>query len=99
MNKQQVISLATLAGNQEYTVLYHKAKDMVELKVGGTSLRLAATTFFMMNEMMRKAAAKLVMQTELQHILRVESALISDLRVPDKKPAGAIVSLKSLQHV
>lgn len=40
---------------------------MIELEVGGTSLRFEARNFFMMNEMLRKAAAKLVMQTELHH--------------------------------
>ncbi|ADI30893.1 hypothetical protein [Methylotenera versatilis] len=56
-----------MAGNQECKVLYNKAKDMIELEVGGTSLRFEARNFFMMNEMLRKAAAKLVMQTELHH--------------------------------
>ena len=67
MKKQLIISQAKLAGNQECKVLYHKAKDMIELEVGGTSLRFEARNFFMMNEMLRKAAAKLVMQTELHH--------------------------------
>jgi hypothetical protein len=49
-------------------VLYNKAKDMIELEIGGTSLRLNARNFFMMSAMLRKAAAKLVMQTELQHV-------------------------------
>ncbi|MDI1297617.1 MAG: hypothetical protein PSV17_04470 [Methylotenera sp.] len=67
MKKQLIISQAKLAGNQECKVLYNKAKDMIELEVGGTSLRFEARNFFMMNEMLRKAAAKLVMQTELHH--------------------------------
>lgn len=58
-----VMSKTKLSGNQECKVLYHQEKDMVELEVGGTTLKLAAVNFFMMNEMMRKAAAKLVMQT------------------------------------
>ena len=69
MSKQQIISQAKLAGDEECKVLYNKAKDMVELEIGGTSLRFEACNFFMMNEMMRKAAAKLVMQTELHHAL------------------------------
>jgi hypothetical protein len=69
MSKQQIISHAKLAGNEECKVLYNKANNIVELEVGGTSLRFEACNFFMMNEMMRKAAAKLVMQTELRHIL------------------------------
>ena len=69
MSKQQIISQAKLAGTEECKVLYNKAKDIVELEVGGTSLRFDACNFFMMNEMMRKAAAKLVMQTEFRHVL------------------------------
>lgn len=38
---------------------------MVEIELGGTSLRFEARSFIMVNEMMRKAAAKLVMQTQL----------------------------------
>jgi hypothetical protein len=57
-----------LAGNEECKVLYNKAKDMIELEIGGTSLRLNARNFFMMSEMLRKAAAKLVMKTKLQHV-------------------------------
>jgi hypothetical protein len=67
MKKQLIISQATLASDQECKVLYNKSKDMIELEVGGTSLRFDAQNFFMMSEMLRKAAAKLVMQTELHH--------------------------------
>lgn len=67
MSKQMIISQARFVDNEECKVLYNKAKDMVELEVGGTSLRFEAGNFFMMNEMMRKAAAKLIMQTELRH--------------------------------
>ncbi|ACT49016.1 hypothetical protein [Methylotenera mobilis] len=65
MSKQLVISQAKLVGNEDCKVLYNKAKDIVELEIGDTSLRLEARNFFMMSEMMRKAVAKLVMQTEL----------------------------------
>lgn len=65
MNQQQIISQAQLGENAQCKVLYNKAKDMVEIEVGGTSLRFEARNFMMMSEMMRKAAAKLVMQTEL----------------------------------
>lgn len=71
MNRQLIISQAKLAGNEECKVFYNKTKDMVELEVGGTSLRFAVSNFFMMHEMMRKAAAKLVMKTELHHTLNV----------------------------
>lgn len=67
MSKQMIISQARFDDNEECKVLYNKAKDMVELEVGGTSLRFEASNFFMMSEMMRKAAAKLIMQTELRH--------------------------------
>ncbi len=51
-------------------MLYNKANDIVELEIGGVSLRFEARNFFMMNEMLRKAAAKLVMETELNHVVR-----------------------------
>lgn len=63
--KQQTISQATLASNEQCKVLYHQHSDMVVLEIGGTSLMLEASNFMMMNEMMRKAAAKLVMQVSL----------------------------------
>jgi hypothetical protein len=68
--RQQIISQAKLAGNEVCKVLYNKAKDIVELEIGGVSLRFEARNFFMMNEMLRKAAAKLVMETELNHVVR-----------------------------
>jgi len=68
MSKQLIISQAKLTGNEDCKVLYNKAKDIVELEIGGTSLRLEVRNFFMMNEMMRKAVARLVMQTELHQV-------------------------------
>lgn len=67
MSKSLVISQAKLLSNEQCKVLYNKGQDIVELEIGGTTLRIKACNFFMMNEMMRKAAAKLVMQTELLH--------------------------------
>ena len=67
MDKQLIISQAKLAGNGDCKVLYNEDKDMIELEIGGTSLRFEARNFFMMNEMFRRAAAKLIMQTELRH--------------------------------
>lgn len=61
----QIISQAQLADNALCKVLYNKAKDKVELEIGGTSIRLEDRHFFLMNEMLRKAAARLAMQTEL----------------------------------
>ena len=61
MNRLQVISQGTLGDNEQCKVIYHQRSDMVVLEVGSTSLKLDASNFMMMNEMMRKAAAKLVM--------------------------------------
>lgn len=79
--RKQVMCKTRLAGNEECKVLYHQEKDLVELEVGGTSLKLAASNFFMINEMMRKAAAKLVMQTELKMGL-------PDVELEDQAPLG-----------
>lgn len=65
MHRQLITKQAVLAENKECKVLYNSAKDIVEIEIGGTSLRFEARSFFMMNEMLRKAAARLVMQTEL----------------------------------
>jgi len=65
MNSAKVMSRATLPNNEQYQVTYNAQKDTVELEIGGISLRLNASKFMMMNEMMRKAAARLVMQTEV----------------------------------
>ena len=46
MSRQQIISQARLTGNEECKVLYNKAKDMVELEIGGISLRFEARNFF-----------------------------------------------------
>ncbi len=89
MSRPLIISQAKLAGNEECKVLYNKSKDMVELEVGGTSLRFAASNFFMMNEMMRKAAAKLVMQTELHQTLNV---------LADAKFQAKLLMQKELHH-
>ena len=35
MSRQQIISQARLAGNEECKVLYNKAKDIVELEISG----------------------------------------------------------------
>lgn len=66
MNKPQVMGQATLLGDAQCKVIYSQRSDMVVLEVGGTSLRLATCNFMMMHEMMRKAAARLVMQTNIK---------------------------------
>lgn len=65
MSKAKVISKTTLSGNELYKVIYNRHQDMVVLEIGGTSVKLNASNFMMMNEVMRKAAARLVMQTEI----------------------------------
>jgi hypothetical protein len=59
------MSRATLPGNELYKVIYNQRQDTVVLEIGGTSLKLNASNFMRMNEMMRKAAARLVMQTDV----------------------------------
>ncbi len=65
MRQQLLLSQVNLNEKEKCKVLYHKAKDIIELEIGGISLRLESRKFFMMNEMLRKAAARLAMQTEL----------------------------------
>ena len=65
MNRVRVMSKATLPSNELYKVIDNQHQDMVILEIGGTSLKLNASNFMMMNEMMRKAAARLVMQTKI----------------------------------
>ncbi len=65
MNEAQVMSKATLPDHALCKVVYHQHQDAVVLEIGGTSLKLNAINFMLMNEMMRKAAARLVMQTEI----------------------------------
>ena len=61
MNRVKVMGRATMPGNELYKVVYYQHQDTVVLEIGGTSLKLNASSFMMMNEMMRKAAARLVM--------------------------------------
>lgn len=68
MRQQLLLSQVNLNEKEKCKVLYNKAKDIIELEIGGTSLRLESRKFFMMNEMLRKAAARLAMQTELHSI-------------------------------
>jgi len=65
MNRVKVMGKATLPGNERYQVIYKQSQDVVIVEIGGTSLKLNASNFMMMNEMMRKAAARLVMQTKI----------------------------------
>ncbi|MGB2831747.1 MAG: hypothetical protein WBC07_02280 [Methylotenera sp.] len=43
----------------------NKVMDVVEIEMGGTSLKFQANSFYVMHEILRKAAARIVMQTEI----------------------------------
>lgn len=73
MKRQTIMGQVLLGGHTACKVFYHKASDMVEVEVGGTSLRFEASSFILMHEMLRKAAAKIVMQTDVED--RVPSPL------------------------
>lgn len=65
MKHQKIVGQTLLPSNTACKVLYHKSSDMVEIEVGGTTLRFEANSFIVVNEMLRKAAAKIVMQTNI----------------------------------
>lgn len=58
-----------LAGYNDCKVMYHADSDTVEVSIGATSLRFEANRFIVVHEMLRKAAAKIVMQTNVQNSL------------------------------
>lgn len=66
MAKQTVVGQTVLPSNTACKVIYNKTLDSVEVEVGGTSLKFEAGSFIVMNEMLRKAAARIVMQTKIQ---------------------------------
>jgi hypothetical protein len=66
MKRHTVVGKTMLAGKTACKVLYHQSSDMVELEVGGTTLKFEAGNFIVINEMLRKAAARIVMQTEIE---------------------------------
>jgi hypothetical protein len=66
MKQQTIVGQAMLPSHTACKILYNKAKDTVEVEVGGTSLKFEADSFIVMNEMFRKAAAKIVMQTNIE---------------------------------
>ena len=65
MKQPTVIGQTLLPSKTACKVLYNKQLDMVEMEVGGTTLKFEANSFIVMHEMIRKAAAKIVMQTPL----------------------------------
>lgn len=66
MKRHTVVGKTMLAGKTACQVLYHHSSNMVELEVGGTTLKFEAGNFIVINEMLRKAAARIVMQTEIE---------------------------------
>lgn len=69
MKQQRIVGQAMLPSQTACKVLYNKAMDTVEVEVGGTSLKFEADSFIVMNEMFRKAAAKIVMQTDVACVI------------------------------
>lgn len=57
--------LTRVAGNQAANVWYDQGHDTVAVEVGSTIIKMQTVHFFQMHEMMRKAAARLVMQLPL----------------------------------
>ena len=66
MNRQ-IIGQAHFDSSEKAKVIYFERNDMVVIEIGGTSLKLEAINFMVLNEVMRKAAARLVMQTHLKN--------------------------------
>ncbi|MDO9365842.1 MAG: hypothetical protein Q7T58_05845 [Methylotenera sp.] len=64
MGTQKVVGQTILPNHTECKVLYNQFMGTVEIEVGGTSLKFKANSFFVIHEMLRKAAARIVMQTE-----------------------------------
>ncbi|HQS37795.1 MAG: hypothetical protein B7Y16_07870 [Methylotenera sp. 24-45-7] len=68
MKRNQVIGKTVLPSDTKCMVTYNSVIDMVELQVGGTSLRFNANSFILVQELLRKAAAKVVMQTAIVNV-------------------------------
>jgi hypothetical protein len=66
MSSIEVMSSASLPNKEFYQVVYNSYQDEVVIEIGRTSLKLNAINFMMLNEMMRKAAARLAMKTEIK---------------------------------
>lgn len=63
MGTQKIVGQIILPSHTECKVLYNQLMDVVEIEVGGTSLKFQANSFILVHEMLRKAAARIVMQT------------------------------------
>lgn len=63
MSQEIIIGRTELPRQTNCTVCYYKNLDFVEVSVGNSSLKLEANSFILLNEMMRKAAAKIIMHS------------------------------------
>ncbi len=61
--KKPPLSRITLNRNTHCSICYDKETDAVELSVGNISIKLNGNHFVLFNEMVRKATAKLVMNS------------------------------------
>lgn len=66
MAKQTIITKATLPSALQCKVYYHQRQDTVELELGGTTIKIGTDSFIVMQEVMRKAVAKIIMQTPIK---------------------------------
>lgn len=66
MAKHTIISKATLPSALQCNVYYHQQKDTVELELGGTTIKIGADSFIVMQEVMRKAVAKIIMRSPMK---------------------------------
>jgi hypothetical protein len=67
MNSLPTLSKVTLNSNTQCSVLYDEYVDAVELSVGNTSIKLNGSNFVLFNEMVRKATAKILMNSVLNN--------------------------------
>jgi hypothetical protein len=68
MKHLNIVSQTRLPSNTACKVLYRQSSDTVEIEVGGTTLKFEANSFIVINEMLRKVAAKIVMQTNIENV-------------------------------
>jgi hypothetical protein len=66
MNQCPTLSRITLDANTPCSVSYDKDIEAIELAVGNTSIKLDVNNFVLFNEMVRKATAKILMNSVLQ---------------------------------
>lgn len=65
MHQSQIVGQTNLEGVLPCRICFHRNTDMVDVQVGCTTLCMPAQQFIVIQEMMRKAAARIVMQTDI----------------------------------